>query len=181
MGKLDSRKDIYRGQLFLFVNGMPLAFATTATLEVTTEEVDISNKMMGGWSGSLPGRKSYTISSESLVTRKDGEMSYDTLLAKQIADETLQFAMCDAAASDQDNFGGTFEMDEESVKYSGEVMITSLSVTSEQGQIAKCSASLKGIGGLSQANAPTPPQESTGGSGDSEESGGQGGGEGTLG
>ena len=41
--KLDSRQDIYRGQLMLFVDGEPLAFATTATLEVSTEAVEISN------------------------------------------------------------------------------------------------------------------------------------------
>lgn len=150
MGKLDSRKDIYRGQLFTFIGGVPVAFASTATLEITTEEIDISNKMMGDWAGSLPGKKSYTISSESLMTRKDGEVSFDALLKKQIAGETLEFAMGDAIAEDQDNFGGTFELDESKVKYRGEVMITSLSITSEQGQIAKCSASFKGIGGLAQ-------------------------------
>lgn len=36
------------------------------------------------------------------------------------------------------------------MNYTGEVMITSLSVTSEAGQIAKCSSSFKGIGGLAQ-------------------------------
>ncbi len=148
--KLDSRKDIYRGELFVFVGDQPIAFASTATLEVTTEEIDISNKMMGDWAGSLPGKKSYTVSSESLITRKEGAMSYDTLLAKQIASETLTFFFGSAKAEDKDNFGGTFEKDTDQMSYTGEVMITSLSVTSEAGQIAKCSSSFKGIGGLSQ-------------------------------
>lgn len=146
--KLDSRTDIYRGQLFVFVGELPIAFASTATLEVTTEEVDISNKMMGDWAGSLPGKKSYTVSSESFVTRKEGEMSFDTLMEKQIAGETLNFYFGDAKAEDADNFGGTFQTDTTQVNYTGEVMITSLSVTSEAGSIAKCSASFKGIGGL---------------------------------
>lgn len=47
--KLDSRNDIYRGDLFVFVGGQPIAFASNATLEVTTEEIDISNKMLGDW------------------------------------------------------------------------------------------------------------------------------------
>lgn len=148
--KLDSRTDIYRGELFVFVGDQPIAFASTATLEVTTEEIDISNKMMGDWAGSLPGKKSYTVSSESLITRKEGAMSYDTLLAKQIASETLTFFFGSAKAEDKDNFGGTFEKDTDQMNYTGEVMITSLSVTSEAGQIAKCSSSFKGIGGLSQ-------------------------------
>lgn len=148
--KLDSRQDIYRGELFVFVGDQPIAFASTATLEVTTEEIDISNKMMGDWSGSLPGKKSYTVSSESLITRKEGAMSYDTLLAKQIAGETLTFYFGEASAVDKDNFGGTFTQDKTKMNYTGEVMITSMSVTSEAGQIAKCSSSFKGIGGLSQ-------------------------------
>lgn len=148
--KLDSRKDIYRGELFVFVGEQPIAFASTATLEVTTEEIDISNKMMGDWAGSLPGKKSYTVSSESLMTRKDGAMSYDTLLAKQIAGETLSFFFGEAMAADKDNFGGTFNQDKTKMNYTGEVMITSMSLTSEAGQIAKCSSSFKGIGGLSQ-------------------------------
>lgn len=148
--KLDSRKDIYRGELFVFVGDQPIAFASSATLEVTTEEIDISNKMMGDWSGSLPGKKSYTVSSESLVTRKEGAMSYDTLLAKQIAGETLSFYFGEASSADKDNFGGTFTQDKSKINYTGEVMITSMSISSEAGQIAKCSSNFKGIGGLSQ-------------------------------
>lgn len=163
---MDSRKDIYRGQLFLFLDDLPVAFAKTATLEVTTEEVDITNKMMGDWSGSLPGRKSYTISSESLITRKELtspdpeatggdklEMSFDRLLKAQIDGKTLSFKMGKAKAEDKDNFGGTFTLDTTEINYTGEVMITSLSVTSESGNIATLSASFKGIGGLSQVDA----------------------------
>jgi len=147
--KLDSRTDLYRGELFIFLGDDPIAFASTATLEITTEEIDISNKMMGDWAGSLPGKKSYTVSSESLMTRKEGALSYDALLEKQIAGETLPFYFGSAKAADQDNFGGTFEKDTAQKNYTGELMITSLSITSENSQIAKCSSSFKGIGGLS--------------------------------
>lgn len=77
-------------------------------------------------------------------------MSFDTLLAKQIASETLSFYFGEASSTDKDNFGGTFDKDTKKMNYTGEVMITSLSVTSEAGQIAKCSSSFKGIGGLAQ-------------------------------
>lgn len=151
--KLDSRTDIYRGQLFVLVGELPIAFASSASLEVTTEEVDISNKMMGDWAGSLPGKKSYTVSSESFITRKEGEMSFDTLMEHVISGETLNFFFGDAKAEDQDNFGGTFAKDTTQVNYTGEVMITSISVSSEAGSIAKCSVSFKGIGGLKKVNA----------------------------
>ena len=171
--KLDSRQDIFRGQLFLFDSeGNPLAFATTATLEVTTEEIDISNKMMGGWSGSLPGRKSYTLSTESLVTKKAGAFSLETLLNAQLTDATLGFQLAEATGTDQDNFGGPFNPDEDNDYYSGEVMITSLSLTSEQGNIAKLTVSFKGIGGLSvNGEVPSGSGGTTDGGSDEDDSG----------
>lgn len=56
--KHDSNADIFRGQLFIFVGENPIAFGTSATMNTTTEEIDVTNKMMsGGWKGSLPGQK----------------------------------------------------------------------------------------------------------------------------
>lgn len=146
--KLDSSADVYQGQLFAFIGEAPIAFASSATLEVSVEEIDISNKMMGSWAGSLAGKRSYTLSSESLITRKEGAMSYDTLLKKMIEGAPIDFFFGDAASSDKDNFGGTFTPDKTKINYTGKVLITSLSVTSEAGQIAKCSASFKGFGAL---------------------------------
>lgn len=146
--KHDSNIDIVRGQLFLFIDELPVAFATSASLETTTEEIDVSNKMMGDWAASLPGKKSYTLSSESLLTRLEGAMSYDTLLAKQIAGETLSFGFGESLVTDKTNTGGKFALDTSKKKYIGTVMITSLSLKSDNGQIASCSASFKGIGAL---------------------------------
>lgn len=89
--KLDSSKDIFRGELMLFIGENPVAFGSSAGLDISTEELDISNKMMGDWAGSLAGKKSFTISSESLLTRKEGALSFDTLLEKQIAGDPLDF------------------------------------------------------------------------------------------
>lgn len=146
--KLDSSKDIYRGELMLFVGEDPIAFASSAGLDISTEELDISNKMMGDWAGSLAGKKSFTVSSESLLTRKEGAMSFDKLLEKQIAGEPLDFFFGSAKAEDKDNFGGTFSKDTAQKNYTGKVIITSLSLKSDNGQIVSCSASFKGAGAL---------------------------------
>lgn len=146
--KLDSSKDIHRGELMLFVGEDPIAFASSAGLDISTEELDISNKMMGDWAGSLAGKKSFTVSSESLLTRKEGAMSFDKLLEKQIAGEPLDFFFGSAKAEDKDNFGGTFSKDTAQKNYTGKVIITSLSLKSDNGQIVSCSASFKGVGAL---------------------------------
>lgn len=146
--KLDSGKDIVRGQLFLFLGENPVAFASSCSLEVSIEEIDISNKMMGSWAGSLQGKKSFTISSESLLTRVDGAVSYDELLAKVNTDETFTFFIGEAKVANQTNTGGEFTLDTSKINYKGEVILTSLSLKSDVGQIASCSASFKGVGAL---------------------------------
>ena len=147
--KHDSNTDIFRGQLFLFVEGNPIAYATSATMNITTEESDVSNKMMsGGWKGSLPGQKSFTVSSESLLTQTEGQLSFYTLADMQIADKTVEFFMGEAKVSEQTNVGGVFEMDKTKKYYTGTLMITSLDLTSEVNSIATCSVSLAGVGAL---------------------------------
>ncbi|MCS2404436.1 hypothetical protein NXY31_06040 [Bacteroides salyersiae] len=47
--KLDSSVDIFRGELMLFIGEDPIAFGSSAGLDISTEELDISNKMMGDW------------------------------------------------------------------------------------------------------------------------------------
>lgn len=157
--KLDSGKDIFRGELMLFIGEDPVAFGSSAGLDISTEELDISNKMMGNWSGSLAGKMSFTISSESLLTRKEGALSFDTLLEKQIVGDPLDFFFGSAKATDQDNFGGTFEKDDKQVNYTGKVIITSLSIKSDNGQIVSVSASFKGVGALTPVKPTTSPQE----------------------
>lgn len=146
--KLDSSIDISKGELMLFVGEDPIAFGSSAGLDISTEELDISNKMMGDWSGSLAGKKSFTISSESLLTRKEGAMSFDLLLDKQIKGDPLDFFFGSAKATDKDNFGGTFTKDTTGKNYTGKVIITSLSIKSDNGQIVSVSASFKGVGAL---------------------------------
>lgn len=152
--KLDSSKDIFRGELMLFIGEAPVAFGSSAGLDISTEELDISNKMMGNWAGSLAGKMSFTISSESLLTRKQGAMSFDTLLAKQIEGEPLDFFFGSAKVTGEDNSGGTFEKDDAQTNYTGKVIITSLSIKSDNGQIVSVSASLKGVGALDQVLIP---------------------------
>lgn len=149
--KHDSNTDIYRGQLFVFVDGKPIAYGKDASLSVTTEEIDVSNKMMsGGWKGSLPGQKSFSVSSESLYTNKDGQLSYKTLLNKQIADEILDFVFGEAKVTNQTSTGGEFELDKSQPYFTGKIMITSLDLKSTNGDIASCSSSFTGIGALEE-------------------------------
>lgn len=147
--KHDSITDIFRGQLLLFISGKPVAYGISANLEVGTSEIDVSNKMVaGGWEAPLPGINNYTLSSESLVTFTKGQLSATDLLDIQIAKGTVEVLYGQSIITEQTIAGGKFEPDLTKPHYKGIAMITSLSINSSNGDIAKCSTSLKGIGEL---------------------------------
>jgi len=146
--KLDSSADIFKGSLMLFIEDNPLAFEKSSKLSATTDEIDVSNKMMGDWAGSLAGKRSFSITSDALTTKKTGAYSYDTLLDAWIAGTPLSFKFAPGASTDKDAFGGTFTPDATQKSYTGKAIITSLELTSESGTLATCSATFKGVGAL---------------------------------
>lgn len=149
--KHDASTDLVRGELQLFIGDTPIAFSSSCSLDISVEEIDISNKMCGSWAASLPGKKSFTLSCEALLTRLTGAMSYDTLLEKISSDEVLEFFFGEATVTNRTNTGGEFAKDPTKKNYTGKCMITSLSLKSDNGQIASCSASFKGVGSLESA------------------------------
>lgn len=146
--KHDANTDVFRGQLFLFINGSPLAFAKTASLQIAIAEVDGSNKMMGDWDVPFAGNMSYTLSSESLVSKAEGQMSYDTLLDLAISRQPIDFFFGEAKATELSSTGGKFEPDLTKKNYTGKAMITGLDLQSSKGDLASCTANLKGVGAL---------------------------------
>ena len=146
--KLDSSVDVLKGPLMLFIEDNPLAFEKSSKLSMTADELDVSNKMMGDWAGSLSGKKSFSFSSDALTTKKTGACSYDTLMDAWIAGTPLNFKFAPGASTDKDAFGGTFTPDATQKSYTGKVIVTSLEITSEAGALVTCSATLKGVGAL---------------------------------
>lgn len=154
--KHDSNTDIFRGQLFLFSKGNPMAYGKDASLSISVDEVDVSNKMMSsGWKMSLPGTKSFTVSSESLYTQKKDQESFDSMLQRIIKDETFEFVIGEAKVTNKTATGGQFELDKTKPYYTGTVMITSLDLKSTNGDIATCSSSFTGVGALEEGTPTT--------------------------
>ena len=146
--KHDSEKDIFRGQLFLFLGGVVLAFGQDATLSVTAAEVDASNKMTGDWEAPFYGKKSFTVTSNSLLTEKEGLLSHQTLL-KSLTDGTvLDFWMGQTIKTEGDNLGGKYAKDLTKPSQEGKVIVTSLEKNSANGDLVKVSSNFKGFGAL---------------------------------
>ena len=146
--KFDSNKDVIRGSLFLFLDGQPLAFEKTSTLNLSADSIDTSNKMCGNWASSSPGKRSFSISSEMLITRLKGAYSYDTLVKAFSEGTYLPFVFGSAKVTEETNVGGKFEIDETKQHYKGSVWINSLDLTSNSGELCTASAAFTGNGAL---------------------------------
>lgn len=131
--------------LFIYVDDLPLAFATSANFSFSADSIDTSNKMSPVWVSNLPGKLSYTVTSDALITKKTGTLSFDTLLDKAVTRESVSFVFGKAK---QD---GTFELDEG--WYQGDAIITSLEVNSENNAVASFSVTLTGSGELKKVTA----------------------------
>lgn len=144
--KYDANTDLLQGdKVYLFVKDLPIAFGTSLGLDITRDTIDTGNKMSGGWKASIPGMRSFSISSESLLTKKAGAMSFDTLFAAMNRDEPIDFVYGLAA--------DTFEL--AAGWYKGKVLITSLGNKADNGANCTCSCTLTGTGALESIPAPT--------------------------
>ena len=84
MSDYDHQKDTIKGdKVFLFIDDVPIAFGTSATLDLGIDTIDASSNMSGQWKSAVSGQLNWKISSDSLLSRKSGHLSFDTLLEMQ--------------------------------------------------------------------------------------------------
>lgn len=138
--------------LFLTSGNTVLAFATSAQLQIDGETMDTSNKMSCSWVSNLAGKNSYSISADALYTKKTGAMSFDALMELMLKRETVDWAMGTITSGSTCEGDGTFTLDEAEIYYSGEALITSLSLSAGNNEIANCSVSLTGSGAIEHNN-----------------------------
>lgn len=140
-------------KLMLFVtegaNTLPVAFATSCGIDISADTIDTSSKMSGNWKESLVGQLGYTLSSESLLSLKEGHMSFKKLKALMVARTPIKFVIARSVETD-----GDFPKGEELVK--GEAIITALSLKADNGAICTSSISLQGNGALEDGTVSVP-------------------------
>lgn len=154
---------IIKGQnLMCFVGGKSIAFATTHTLEVSGETIDISTKDNGGgeWATSEMGLLSWTASSENLIGDPRSGLGYDELfdimVKKQPIDLVFGYKSTISAS------GEAYEVPEggwtakTNDGYKGQAFITSLSLNAPNGENSTMSVSFTGTSALVKLNADKP-------------------------
>ena len=141
-------------ELMLFdANNKALAWATSHTLTITGNTVDISTKDHGFWGASEVGNLTWEITSENLYC----DDNYDELFDIMVAKEPVTVAFAKVSNYDENGLtsvGGTVSAwTPDTTNYrSGKAVITSLTVNANTGENATYSVTFTGAGPLVKAN-----------------------------
>ena len=151
-------KIIKGDELMLFNDEKSIAYATSHTLTVNGNTVDISSKDHGFWGASEIGNITWEITSENLYTDKYYTQLFDAMINR------TQLTVAFGYAEDWDVNGLTgnntqYDLDKTKNYYSGKAYITSLTANANTGENATLSITLTGCGALTKkgtsSNAPS--------------------------
>ena len=126
--------DKIRGlEIFLYVNGTAVGGQRGASLSMSADELDVTDKNTTGYKKFLVGLKEWSISCDGLVVA--GEAGYDALFNAFIAGNVIEVELKKA--------DGTFG-------YKGPVVISSMDLDALYDDALTYSCELKGAGDLTQ-------------------------------
>ena len=134
-------------ELMLFNDEKSIAYATSHTLTINGNAIDISSKDHGFWGASEIGNITWEITSENLFTEKYYDILFDAMINKTKLTVAFGFA------SDWDVNGLTgnntqYDLDKTTSYYSGKAFVTSLTANANTGENATFSITLTGSGAL---------------------------------
>ncbi|WP_430811268.1 MULTISPECIES: phage tail tube protein [unclassified Carboxylicivirga] len=118
--------------------------AKSHTIDMGTGEIDISNKDTGGWDDFLAGRKNWTASCDAMFDMEDAqgfEQAFDAWLAG------TPVRLVSAIKT------GANAIDTGAMQLVGTAIITSISLSSGDGEAVTYSVSYKGKGALAKVAA----------------------------
>ena len=143
-------------ELMIFKGGSALAYATSHTLSITGNTIDVSSKDHGFWGASDIGNITWEATTECLYTDSDYTALFNAMVAKTPV--TIVFAK--ASNYDGNGLAGVGSSQVQAwtagAGFTGQAVITSLEVNANTGENATYSATFTGTGALA---AYTPPNE----------------------
>ena len=145
-------KIIKGDELMLFKGDKSIAYATSHTLTVNGNSIDISSKDHGYWGASEVGNITWEITSENLYTDK----YYGELFDAMVSRTQLSVAFGFASNWDVNGLTGTsteYTLDKTKTYYTGKVYVTSLTANANSGENATLSITLTGCGALTKTKA----------------------------
>lgn len=140
-------------QIQLFLSGKTLACATSCSVNISTDDIDVSCKDAAGFNSTIPGRVTWTASSDNLFVLEDFNKLVDAMLNKTVL--TLVFATVknfgSKTAPDADGHvvpTGGWTSNED--MYYGQVTVSSIDLSADNGSVATYSVQFNGHGALAK-------------------------------
>jgi predicted secreted protein len=131
--------------LYLAQDKKVIAYATSCSVQVDAETIDVSSKFSPRWANNLGGRASYTISADALYCEiKEGQngISFNELLQYMITGDAIEWYV--GRQTDEE----THALNTELPYYSGRATVSSVSLEAGNNEIASCSITLTGAGAI---------------------------------
>ena len=139
--------------LYLTSGKTVLAYATSCSLQVDSETIDTSSKFSCKWNSKMGGKAGYTINADALYSSNASGISFDELLELMVADKQVEWYIGEEAS-----WSGTCEnnphtLDTSATYYNGKAVVTSVSLSAGNNEIASCSITLEGAGEIQKNGA----------------------------
>lgn len=143
---------IIKGDDLMMFNdeGHSIAFATSHTLTVSADTVDINSKDHGMWGASEVNKINWEISSENLYTVAAYDELFDAMVSRTPID--VYFGLKAETGTGTVADGDYPYWTAQAGSYTGKAYITSLTANAATGENATFSTTLKGTGKFERAN-----------------------------
>lgn len=134
---------------------IPFATATANSIEMSRDSIDIANKSMGGWMGTLAGRRSWTASLSGVLYTDVTGVGMEDLHILFNKDENIEFVFTPTNIVDVGNANAVIGKDYSALGYfSGLGNITDLSFSSDDNDGTTFDITVTGAGSLDYKTAP---------------------------
>jgi len=134
-------------ELMLFNDEKSIAYATSHTLTLNGNTIDISSKDHGFWGASEIGNITWEITSENLFTEKYYDILFDAMINKTKLTVAFGFAS-DWNVNGLSGNNASYDLNKTTSYYSGKAFVTSLTANANTGENATFSITLTGCGSL---------------------------------
>ena len=147
-----SRENLILGdELFVYAmvgeEWIPVGFSTSCSLSLTADSIETSNKFSGVWGSVLPGKISWSISTESLMSY--AETGYGYFFDKLTKREAFELRFGQVVSAEERDF----DLNETKTFYKGRAYCTQCSLSADNGGVASMSIEFAGEGPLEKVEA----------------------------
>ena len=143
-------KIIKGDELMLFNGEKSIAYATSHSLTINGNTIDISSKDHGYWGASEVGNITWEITSENLYTDKYYGELFDAMVSRNQLSVAFGFASNWDINGLVDATNAEYTLNKNKTYYTGKVYVTSLTANANSGENATISITLTGCGALTK-------------------------------